>query len=408
MSNIEQIPCITLQDFLKRFNDTKKPTGGTSENAYRQNEANSLLFAANTVYKHIKKWNDLLKPFATEEYTLFNMKSTLKSNVKQKNTPNPISKDVTDIIIPNRLYLYFSYLVPKNSKEATLQELPIPSIDFPFLFGFFNIFSGTVKDLPKSKKEMLIFTQDILKKFPDEFIPPDSQAFTDTVIKMCQEYNQKSDPNERTKSGSILHNYKNKEAFIRNILGTLSKCQHNNEDVHKFLEKLCAKHPERTIQDFLDNIATHSQYIPYSYTITIILELFVNTFVNEYIAFYQDLLDLILPNELFALVEEFSEKDDSEIPDYIKNTQPSYILNKLFPLIFYSVEVQKKFYKELNSLLDKNRKVSKTYSSLAKDEEISNLYSLIDENRKVRYLFKDDANRLEFLNLIERYTSKAY
>ena len=407
MSSTEQSSYITLKEFLNRFNDTKKPAGGISGNINLQIEATSLPFTSNTVYKHLKKWNDILKPFATEEYTLFNMESTLKSNVKQKNTPNPISKDVADTIIPSRLYLYFGYLVPKDSKKTTLQELLIPAIDFPFLFGFFNTFSGTVKDLPKTKKEVLILTQNILRKSPDEFIPPDSQAFTDTVIKMCQEYNPKTAPNERTQNGSFLHNYKNREAFIRNILGTLSRCQHNNEDVREFLEKLCENSPEKTIQDFLDSIITHPQYSPYSDIIIIILELFVNTFINEYIAFYQDLLDLILPNELFALIEEFNEKDDSEIPNYIKNTQPSYILNKLFPLLFYSVEVQKNFYKELNSLLDKNKKVSKDYSSLAKNEEIRNRYSLIDENRKVRYLFKD-ADHLEFLNLIERYTSKAY
>ena len=122
MSSTEQSSYITLKEFLNRFNDTKKPAGGISGNINLQIEATSLPFTSNTVYKHLKKWNDILKPFATEEYTLFNMESTLKSNVKQKNTPNPISKDVGDTIIPSRLYLYFGFSIHSPAQSRIYQK----------------------------------------------------------------------------------------------------------------------------------------------------------------------------------------------------------------------------------------------------------------------------------------------
>ena len=357
MSSTKQSQFITLENFLKRFDNTKKPTGGASEYTDHQIIVNTPPFSASTMYKNLKKWHDLLKPFALEKYTLFNMEPTLKNNIKRKNTPDSISKDAADRIIPSRLYLYFGYLEPKDSKENTLQKLSIPAIDFPFLFSFFNVFPSTIKNLSDNKISVLNYSSNFLRKFPDEFISPDSQAFTDTIIRMCQGCSPKPS------SGPYYDNYKDNETFTNNILNVLSKYQNTNQDVHNFLKKLYPKHPQITIQDFWDNPDT----------IETIFKLFIDAFVNEYITFFQNLLDLMLPNELFVLVEEFNKDDNSQIPDNIKNIQTSSILYKLFKLKFPSVEAQKNFYEELNSLLNKNE----TARYLFKDEDKDCLFNLI-------------------------------
>ena len=104
MSNTNQSQVITFEYFLKRYRDTKKPTGGKSEAVDRQVNATHPPFSVSAINNYLNTWNDILKSLALENHTLFTTKFKLKNDIKQKIKPTPadnVSGTVENAVIPS-------------------------------------------------------------------------------------------------------------------------------------------------------------------------------------------------------------------------------------------------------------------------------------------------------------------